>query len=99
RDTGQIYWTRDLNDGRVRTEGGWFFGMGKRTVRPSWSGPVLASNRLVLVNSEGEMVAFDPKTGQQTASLNLGSPAYIAPAAYNGALYVVTDDARLISIR
>ncbi|GAA0396256.1 PQQ-like beta-propeller repeat protein [Brevundimonas terrae] len=99
RETGQIYWTRDLNDGRIRTEGGWFFGMGKRTVRPSWSGPVLASNRLVLVNSEGQMVAFDPKTGQQTASIDLGSPAYIAPAAYNGALYVVTDDARLISIR
>ncbi|WP_406853201.1 PQQ-binding-like beta-propeller repeat protein [Brevundimonas sp. BH3] len=99
RDTGQIYWTRDLNDGRIRTEGGWFFGMGKRTVRPSWSGPVLASNRLVLVNSEGQMVAFDPKTGQQTASLDLGAPAYIAPAAYNGALYVVTDEGRLISIR
>ena len=99
RDSGQIYWTRDLNEGRVRTEGGWFFGMGKRTVRPTWSGPVLASNRLVLVNSEGELVAFDPKTGAQTASINLGAPAYIAPAAYNGALYVLTDDARLISIR
>lgn len=99
RETGQIYWTRDLNEGRVREEGGWFFGMGKRTVRPSWSGPVLASNRLVLVNSDGQMVSFDPKTGQQTASINLGAPAYIAPAAYNGALYVLTDDARLISIR
>ncbi|WP_242914137.1 PQQ-binding-like beta-propeller repeat protein [Brevundimonas pishanensis] len=99
RESGQIYWTRDLNEGRTRTEGGWFFGMGKRTVRPTWSGPVLASNRLILVNSEGQMLAFDPKTGAQTASINLGAPAYIAPAAYNGALYVMTDDARLISIR
>lgn len=99
RDSGQIYWSRDLNEGRVREEGGWLFGMGKRTVRPTWSGPVLASNRLVLVNSDGQLVAFDPKTGAQTASINLGAPAYIAPAAYNGALYVLTDDARLISIR
>ena len=99
RETGQIYWTRDLNEGRVREEGGWFFGMGKRTIRPTWSGPVLASNRLVLVNSEGQLVAFDPKTGAQTATINLGAPAYIAPTAYNGALYVLTDDARLISIR
>ena len=26
---------------------------------PVWSGPILASNRLVLVNSDGEAVAFD----------------------------------------
>jgi outer membrane protein assembly factor BamB len=98
RDSGQIYWTRDLNEGRVRQEGG-FMGFFDRTVRPEWSGPLLASNRLVLVNSDGELVAFDPKTGAQTATINLGGPAYIAPAAYNGALYVLTDNGDLVSIR
>jgi outer membrane protein assembly factor BamB len=98
RDTGQVYWTRDLNEGRVRQEGG-YFGFFDRTVRPTWAGPLLASNRLVLVNSDGELVAFDPKTGAQTASLKLGAPAYIAPAAYNGALYVLTDRGQLVSIR
>lgn len=98
RETGQVYWTRDLNEGRVRQEGG-FFGFWDRTVRPSWSGPLLASNRLVLTNSDGELVAFDPKTGVQTASVRLGGPAFIAPAAYNGALYVLTDRGTLVSIR
>jgi outer membrane protein assembly factor BamB len=98
RDTGQVYWTRDLNEGRVRQEGG-VFGMWDRTVRPIWSGPLLASNRLVLVNSDGDLVAFDPKTGAQTASLKLGGAAFIAPAAYNGALYVLTDRGQLVSIR
>ncbi|CAN5408392.1 PQQ-like beta-propeller repeat protein [soil metagenome] len=98
RDTGAVYWTRDLNEGRVRQEGG-LFGFFDRTVRPEWSGPILASNRLVLVNSDGDAVAFDPKTGLQTASIKLGSAAYIAPAAYNGALYVLTDKGVLISIR
>ena len=46
-----------------------------------------------------EAVAFDPKTGAQTVSLKLGSAAYIAPAAYNGALYVLTDKGQLVSIR
>ena len=55
--------------------------------------------RLVLANSDGELVAFDPKTGVQTASLRLGGPAFIAPAAYNGALYVLTDQGQLVSIR
>ena len=98
RDTGQVYWTRDLNEGRVRKEGG-VLGIGAKTVRPVWSGPILASNRLVLVNSEGEAVALDPKTGAQQSSVRLGSAAFIAPAAYNGALYVLTDKGELVSIR
>lgn len=99
RESGQIYWTRDLNEGRVRQEGG-FLGFFDRTVRPIWSGPLMASNRLVLTNSDGELVAFDPKTGAQTASLQLrGGPVYIAPAAYNGAIYVLTDNGDLVSIR
>ncbi|WP_447910107.1 PQQ-binding-like beta-propeller repeat protein [Brevundimonas bullata] len=98
RESGQVYWTRDLNEGRVRQEGG-ILGFGKRTVRPTWSGPILASNRLVLVNSDGEAVAFDPKTGAQQSTVNLGAAAYIAPAAYNGALYVLTDKGELVSIR
>ena len=98
RDTGQVYWTRDLNEGRARKEGG-IFGFFDRTVRPAWSGPILASNRLVMVNSFGEAMAFDPKTGAQQAALNLGAPAFIAPTAYNGALYVLTDAGELICIR
>jgi len=98
RDSGQIYWTRDLNEGRVRQEGG-FLGFWDRTVRPDWAGPLLASNRLVLTNSDGDLVAFDPKTGAQTASLKMGGPVFIAPAAYNGAIFVLTDKGELVSIR
>ncbi|WP_420469792.1 PQQ-binding-like beta-propeller repeat protein [Brevundimonas sp. FT23042] len=98
RDSGQVYWTRDLNEGRVRQEGG-FLGFWDHTVTPEWSGPLLASNRLLLTNSDGELVALDPKTGAQTASIKLGGPAFIAPAAYNGAVYVLTDRGVLLSIR
>ncbi|WP_421728820.1 PQQ-binding-like beta-propeller repeat protein [Brevundimonas sp.] len=98
RETGGVYWTRDLNEGRIRQEGG-LFGFFDHTVRPVWSGPILASNRLVLVNSDGEAVAFDPKTGALQATVRLGAPAYIAPAAYNGVLYVLTDKGELVSIR
>ena len=82
----------------MRQEGG-YFGFFDRTVRPVWAGPLLASNRLLLVNSDGELVAFDPKTGVQTDSVRLGGAAFIAPAAYNGALYVLTDRGQLVSIR
>jgi outer membrane protein assembly factor BamB len=98
RDSGLVYWTRDLNAGRVHQEGG-FLGFFDHTVRPSWSGPVLASNRLVLVNSEGEAVALNPKTGEVLTTLKLGARAYVAPSAYNGALYVLTENGQLVSIR
>ncbi len=98
RDSGLVYWTRNLNEGRVRQEGG-LFGFFDRTVRPSWSGPILASNRLVLANSEGEVVAFNPKTGELLSTLKVGAPVYVAPSAYNGALYVLTEAGQLVSIR
>ena len=98
RESGQVYWTRDLNEGRVRQEGG-VFGLWDRTVRPTWAGPILASNRLVLVNSDGEAVALNPKTGEVVDTVNLGGPAYVAPIAYDGALIVVTDKGEVVSIR
>ncbi|MFN4287322.1 MAG: PQQ-binding-like beta-propeller repeat protein [Brevundimonas sp.] len=98
RANGQVYWVRNLNEGRERRRGG-FLGVGARTERPVWTGPILASNRLLLVNSRGQMISLDPKTGVENGALNLGAPAYIAPIAYNGALYVLTDNGQLISIR
>lgn len=98
RDTGQVYWTKNLNEGRVRQEGG-LLGFFDRTVRPEWSGPIMASNRLVLVNSDGEVVGLNPKTGAVETTIRLGAATYVAPAAYNGALYVLTDKGQLVSIR
>ncbi|WP_029087154.1 PQQ-binding-like beta-propeller repeat protein [Brevundimonas aveniformis] len=98
RANGQVYWIYDLNEGRQRQEGG-VLGMFDRTVRPIWSGPLLATNRLVLVSSEGEAVALNARTGAEEASLNLGGAAYIAPIAYNGMIYVLTDEGQLIAIQ
>ena len=58
RENGQVYWITDLNAERTRQEGG-VLGIGDRTVRPIWSGPLLATNRLILVNSDGQAVAVD----------------------------------------
>lgn len=98
RETGQVYWVSDLNRGRTRKEGG-LLGIGDREVRPTWSGPLLASNRLILVSTDGLAVAVDPRTGAVTRTLNLGSPAFLSPIAANGVIYVVTDEAQLIAIR
>ncbi|HEX8570733.1 MAG TPA: PQQ-binding-like beta-propeller repeat protein [Caulobacteraceae bacterium] len=98
RDSGQIYWLTELNRGRTRKQGG-VFGFFDREVRPVWSGPLLASNRLILVSTEGDAVTVDPMTGQVTKTIRLGSPAFLTPIAANGMVYVVTDEAELIAIR
>lgn len=100
RETGQIYWITDLGEGREK-KGGGFMGMGRKnySVRPIWSSPLLASNRLIVAGSTGELVALNPKTGAVEKTVNLGSPTLIGPIAVNGTIYVATDEAQLIALR
>ncbi|MDP8915997.1 MAG: PQQ-like beta-propeller repeat protein, partial [Pseudomonadota bacterium] len=98
RDAGQVYWLTDLNQGRTRREGG-FLGFFDREVRPTWSGPLLTSNSLVLVSTEGDAVAVNARTGAVERRVSIGSPAFLTPIAADGSIYVVTDRAELIALR
>jgi len=98
RETGKIYWLVDLNKGFRPAKASRFFGRGTK-IRPYWSGPVLASNRLVVVSTTGQALALDPKTGATQGSLSLGGPAILTPIAMDGMLYVMTDEANLVAIR
>jgi len=98
RDAGQVFWLTDLNQGRTRREGG-FLGFFDREVRPTWSGPLLTSNSLVLVSTEGDAIAVNARTGAVERRVRLGSPAFLTPIAAGGTIYVVTDEAELIALR
>ena len=101
RESGQVYWLKDLNAGAQKTKKS-VFGLGREikvSKVPIWAGPVVASNRLVMVNSLGEAVAFDTKTGERTETLKLPGAGFIAPIAVGDKLFVVTDDAKLVAIR
>ncbi|RAK52246.1 PQQ-like beta-propeller repeat protein [Phenylobacterium deserti] len=100
RESGQIYWIRDLNEGFSTKKRGGLFGIGgKRPVRPIWSGPLLANNRLIVVGSSGELASLDAQTGEVQKRIGLGSPALITPIAVGNTIYVVTDEAELIALR
>jgi outer membrane protein assembly factor BamB len=88
RENGQVYWVTDMNKG-----------IKKRKNRSLWSGPVLASNRLVIVSDKGEAAALDPKTGAVQKRIKIGSDALMSPIASGPYLYVVTETAELIAIR
>jgi len=100
RDSGQIYWMRDLNQGFVSRRRGGVFGIGgTRTTRPIWSSPLLANNRLILVGSSGQLVSVNAKTGAVEKRVALDAPALLSPIAAGDMIYVVTDNAQLIALR
>lgn len=65
----------------------------------SWNGPILASDRLIMVGSNGQMVAMSPYTGGLLAQVKLATRAFVAPAVAAGTLYVLTDDGKLTAYR
>ncbi|MBT3532596.1 MAG: PQQ-binding-like beta-propeller repeat protein [Rhodospirillaceae bacterium] len=64
-----------------------------------WSGPVLVSDRLVLVSSQGYAVAVSPYSGRTLGRIELPEGALIPPVVADGSLYVLTDDGDLVALR
>jgi outer membrane protein assembly factor BamB len=64
-----------------------------------WAGPVLVSNRLVTVSSDGYAEAISPYTGQLLGRVEIPSGAYIAPVVADQTLYLLTNDAQLVALR
>lgn len=64
-----------------------------------WSGPVLISEKLVLVSSRGEGILLSPLTGEVTGNFSLPDGALITPVVANETLYILTNDARLTALK
>jgi outer membrane protein assembly factor BamB len=88
--SGEAYWVIQLQQ---------FEKEKKKKKRISYSGPVVASDRVLIVSSTGQLLAFSPQTGEQIGSVKLGDRAYLEPIAVQDKLLVLTDDAKLIAIK
>ncbi|MGX1196705.1 outer membrane protein assembly factor BamB family protein [Parvibaculum sp. MBR-TMA-1.3b-4.2] len=88
-------------DGRIR----WITSLPRfedpedRTEPISWSGPVLAGDRLVLVSTSGEAVSLSPYSGKIEGRIDLPAGSAIAPIVANGTMYILTEDAELIALK
>lgn len=89
------------NDGKVR----WIARLARYTDEEDrkgvirWQGPVLASDRLIVTSSSGEVVTLSPYDGRLLSSEKLGDGSFLPPIVANGTLYVLTEDARLLAYR
>lgn len=87
--TGEAYWVKQLPSFRDE----------KKKKKPiTYASPIVASGRVILVSSRGDLLTFSPQDGAQTGSLKLGETVYIEPIAAQGRLYVLTDKGKLIAI-
>jgi outer membrane protein assembly factor BamB len=64
----------------------------------TWSGPVLAGNRLWLTSNKGHLIGVDAATGKVATTQDLGQPIYIAPVVAGGRMFVLSDKARLFAL-
>jgi outer membrane protein assembly factor BamB len=87
---GKIAWVRDLPE---------FKNERQKKNRIVWIGPLVASGRLIVASSQGDVIALSPQNGETVAELRVGQPVYIQPIAASGKIFVLTDKGTLIAIR
>lgn len=90
RGEGKIKWVRQLPR---------FQNVKKKTGGYTWSGPVLASDRLLISGSNRTMVSVSPYTGALISSVKLSGPAYLPPIVAGKMVYILTDDGKLTAYR
>ena len=64
-----------------------------------WSGPVLASDRLIVTGSNGVAVALSPYTGEIIGEIEMPGDVSLPPVLADETLYFQTDGGRLIAYR
>ena len=64
-----------------------------------WTGPVVAGGRIVMANSNSQLVEFSIKDGSVLRRTELPDPVLVQPVVANQTLYLVTDNGHLLAYR
>ena len=64
-----------------------------------WTGPILASDRLIIAGSNEEALAVSPYNGRILGVVEMPDRVTVAPIIANGSVYFLADDAQLIAYR
>ncbi|RJT25533.1 pyrrolo-quinoline quinone [Chakrabartia godavariana] len=90
RGSGKVRWAKQLP--RYRKES-------KKKDPISWSGPILAGDRLILASSQGQLVNVSPADGTVQSTMKTNGAVLLSPVVADGMLYVLTNDGRLTAWR
>ena len=90
RDDGRIYWVTQLP--RFENE--------EDRLHPIiWTGPLLASDRLIVAGSEGTVLAVSPYSGEVLGRAEMPDRVIVDPIIADRSIYFLTDDATLLAYR
>ncbi len=90
RDDGRIQWVTGLPA----------FGDEEDREDPIvWTGPILASDRLIVAGNHGEALAVSPYSGQVLGRLDMPDAVTVPPVVADGTIYFLSDDAELTAYR
>ena len=90
RNSGKIRWLTQLQ--RYKND--------KKKNKPiGWSGPIVAGGRLILTNTQGEILNVAIADGAIGNGVRLGTTIYQAPVVADNMLLVLTDNGRLVAYR
>jgi len=64
-----------------------------------WTGPILASDRLIVAGSNEEALAISPYNGRILGVVGMPDAVTVAPVVADGSVYFLADDAKLIAYR
>jgi outer membrane protein assembly factor BamB len=90
RRDGRVVWGRSLSRYKdVRKRRDWI----------SWSGPVLAGDRLILAGTNRKVLSVSPYAGDLLGEIRVADGVEISPIVARRTLYILTRDAELIAWR
>ncbi len=87
RKHGQVVWVKKL---------------GSDPAYPSkvmWEGPLVAGGKLYLTNIAGDLVSFDPTTGETLDTQHFGVSISLAPFMAQDTLYLLTNEGDLLAFQ
>ncbi|CAN5246195.1 hypothetical protein BH09PSE3_BH09PSE3_13840 [soil metagenome] len=90
RATGKIRWVTQLQR---------YVGGKAKNGSMIWTGPVLAGDRLILANSNGQMISVSPTDGKAEKPTKIGQPVFLQPIVANSTLYIFDNSGRITAFR
>ena len=90
RNDGRIHWVTQLR--RFEDED-------DRRNPIIWTGPILASDRLIVAGSQGEALAVSPYSGNVIGRIEMPDGVSVAPVIANRSIFFLADDANLVAYR
>ncbi|MCK5166461.1 MAG: PQQ-binding-like beta-propeller repeat protein, partial [Rhodospirillaceae bacterium] len=90
RSSGRVIWVNSLPN---------FNNPDTREAPIVWNGPILVSDRLIVVSSEGAAVAISPYTGRVIGSEKMPDGVSVPPIAAGNSVYFLANNATLAAYR